>query len=140
MGARFGTLDDIWNIGATAFYDYGMSADADGRGADLLLVDSISVGYTMFGATLDNYVRVYSDKGSSLFLVGGVGYANVGQSVEITNAGQTDSQSESEGAIVAKIGGIYNFDTNWGMTFGVRAAMPENLTLVNYEIGLRYTF
>jgi opacity protein-like surface antigen len=142
-GLKFGDTNNVYNIGLTGFYDYVFSGDIDmnmARDMGMYWLDSMSVGYTMIGATLDNYIRIDSDNESSFYLVGGIGYASINRTITVNGFGQSATESEQAAGLTVKIGGIYNIDKNIGLTFGTRIMMPDGMTFINYEAGLRYSF
>jgi len=151
-GIKFGNTENIYNIGATAFYDKTLARDMDRAGIDFinevyeeiygepLGLDSISVGYSAFGATIDNYVRVHSDDGSSIYLIAGAGAANLTRTMTLKSIYASHDEKEDSTVFLLKLGGIYNFSEHLGLTLGARIMFPDGYTLVNYEVGFRYTF
>jgi len=139
-GIKFGDILNVYNIGATAFYDNALSRNADSDSAHSIGLSSIGVGYSAFGATVDNYVRVNESGNSSLYLIGGAGVANLTQTITMKAGGASVDVKQDATALVLRLGGIYNFDEHMGITMGTKVMFPNGITTINYEIGVRYTF
>ncbi|MCL2749215.1 MAG: hypothetical protein FWE50_04045 [Alphaproteobacteria bacterium] len=139
-GIKFGNTENIYNIGATIFFDKSLGRDADDEAAYLVGVNSISLSYSTFGAIIDNYIRIGEFDTSTLYLVAGAGLGNITQAVTYEIGGVSFDIKQDATAFVAKLGGIYNFDEHMGLTFMAKAMFPDGLTAINYEVGFRYTF
>lgn len=139
-GLKFGNTKNIYNIGITGFYDYVFPSKFDPVFTLYLGADSASVNYSVFGASLDNYIRIDNTSGTSTFLVLGLGYSFENQTINVKSGGFSVDVNDDTKALFLKAGGIYNANAHFGLTFDVKAFIFEDAVITHYEIGARYTF
>ena len=146
VGIKLGTAEKIYNFGASVFYDKLFSADLniDPYTAYYYLgITSASVGYSVFGATFDNYIMIATKDTASTFFTLGIGYAKITETITVNVYDFSADEKYDTGAFLLKLGVLYSVNEKIGLTFNTKLFFPsyEYISLgTTYEIGVRYTF
>ena len=119
FGARFAN-DNIYNCGLTLAYDYVFDSKARITSYAKPYISSVKTGFSAFGLTFDNYLRVSEKDEKRGDIVLGLGLANIKERIYLlpTAAGiangleKTDAR-DNGGAFILKIGYNSKIDDNW---------------------------
>lgn len=157
LGADFGMVfvqRGIYSYGATAAFDYMFDSSADISTTYKSIVSKTKVGFSVFSATFDNYLRIYEKADIRQDVVLGLGLANIHERLQmtptangITNYGMRDVDETDDGiAIAFKAAYNVRIGNHEGYISG-RYFLPVDGDndrdidgLFNLNIGLRYLF
>ncbi|MDR3208259.1 MAG: hypothetical protein LBT45_00220 [Rickettsiales bacterium] len=137
-GVKF-NVSEIYSLGVVGFYDYMVSRNTEEWLALYYGADSVSVGYSLLGASLDNYIRVKP----KTHMVIGFGYANLTTVKSIKKAGDSaDVVRDGVDAFLIKIGDVFQITEHVSLTTSVKFLLPSedvNFSTI-FDIGIRFVF
>ena len=157
LGADFGMVfmqRGMYNYGVTAAFDYMFDSSADIKKAARPSISKTKVGFSVFSATFDNYLRIYEKADIRQDVVLGLGLANIHERLQmtptangITNYGMRDVDETDDGiAIAFKAAYNVRIGNHEGYISG-RYFLPVDGDndrdingLFNLNVGLRYLF
>lgn len=141
FGFKFDVADD-YGMGLTGAMDFLFPSEVNPSYSHALGVDSITVGYDMYGFYFDNYLKTGKDES----IVLGFGIADMYQTMTAKLNGQTEEMSSDDGnsVFLIKMGMIYNLSEMTDFTIMGKLGFPDEKTglsmITMIDLGLRFRF
>ncbi len=153
LGADFGMVfvqRGIYSYGATVAFDYMFDSSADIDTKYKPFVSKTNVGFSVFSATFDNYIRIYEKRDIRQDVVLGLGAANIHERMKITPTSMAviDPVDDQDDGVAIAFKAAYNVrvGNHEGYISG-RYFLPVDGDknrdidgLFNLNLGLRYLF
>lgn len=145
LGLEFGfkfNVDKDYALGLTGDMEFLTPSEVNPSYVRALGVDSITVGFDMYGFYFDNYFKTDEDE----TIVFGLGAADIYETVTATDDGKTKEleSTDGESVFLIKMGAIYNLSETVDLTVMGKFGFPDDKTglsmITMLDLGIRLKF